>query len=182
MIKYVAHQITSSAKEVSTGSWNLQKGESLEVAMEILGTSPLGDEEAPIFSRGNCGEPTHVFNMVVEGWMGTFVMLKKCKMFVVLLCSGKLLFRKNYLEITWRYQIFLMFLVMGFLVVFLWVAVQQRFFGMKTGPICPFQWALEFQTACFLRHVKHRCSSSWGSGPLVVDMIFHPRTTRRSSP
>ena len=34
---------------VVIGSWNLQKGESLEVAMEILGTSPLGDEEAPIF-------------------------------------------------------------------------------------------------------------------------------------
>lgn len=61
MIKYVAHNITSSFKEVSNENsflhnilpttsrhqnWNLQKGESLEVAMEILGTSPLGDEEA----------------------------------------------------------------------------------------------------------------------------------------
>lgn len=29
----------------------------------------------------------------------------------------------------------------------------------------PPQWALEWETACFLRHVKRRCSSSWSEGP-----------------
>lgn len=40
-----------------------------------------------------------------------------------------------------------------------------KIFWHENWPIGSQSMALEFQTACFLRHVKHRCSSSWSEGP-----------------
>ena len=99
------------------GSWNLQKGESLEVAMEILGTSPLGDEEASIVfpwkpwwtEPANRGGRMEGNISDVEKWLVHFFLL----LFFV---------RGNFYlgrKITSRYpEVLYVFLVMGFLVVF----------------------------------------------------------------